>query len=93
MSDGVRLGESIILPHGLKKCTVLSPSYLETGATGRAQLCPPPLQPPWAAESPLRSLAGPGKIKGTDDSAWRPFVTPVEGTSCSVNSQAWSRVS
>lgn len=27
--DGVRLGESIILPYSLKKCTVFSPSYME----------------------------------------------------------------
>lgn len=51
-SDGVRLGESIILPYSLKKLTVFSPFYVEIEATLRAQLWPPPLQPPWAAQEP-----------------------------------------
>lgn len=90
ITDGGGQEGSMTLPHSLKKSPLLSLSYKETGA-GRplplplASLPPPP--------STLCSLVGPGKIKGTDDSAWYPFVTPLEGTSRSVNRQAQSHVS
>lgn len=92
--DGLGLGEPIILPHSLKTSTVRSPASWRSKPPG--ELCSPPALPPSTTafpSLPLCSLAGPGEIKGTYDSAWCPFVTRLEGTSCSVNSQAWSRVS
>lgn len=95
--DGLGLGEPIILPHSLKTSTARLPVSWKSKPLG--ELCSPPALPasttafPGCPSLPLCSLAGPGEIKGTDDSAWCPFVTRLEGTSCSVNSQAWSRVS
>lgn len=50
--DGVRLGESIILPPSLKKFTVPLPSYTEIEATGRARLGPLLCSLPGPPEAP-----------------------------------------
>jgi hypothetical protein len=90
-TDGGRLEGSMTLPHSLKK-PPSSPSLTSRQKHGDLSLA---LSPSLPAPPPptLCSLVGPGKIKGTDDSAWCPFVSPSEGTHRSVNRQAQSRVS
>lgn len=89
-TDRGRLEGPMTLPHSLKK-SLSSHSLARRQKHEDLSLSPLTSLPP--PPPTLCSLVGPGKIKGTDDSARCPFVSPLEGTHRSVNRQAQSHVS